>query len=257
MTAGASAGLWIDLNADIGEMADAAGIGIERALAGLVSSVNIACGGHAGDAHSMRRVLGWAVEHGLALGAHPSYPDRDGFGRRRVELPPGVLRDSVAEQVGRLDELARAAGVGLAYVKAHGALYHDLSEREDLARAVFEAVGDRALMVAAGSRALDWWRSWGGKVIGEGFVDRRYEADGRLRARTFDDALITDPAAAAQQALDIVRQGRVRAVDGSAVRVEAASLCVHADTPGAVEIAQEVRRVLLESGVGIRAAEAR
>lgn len=244
----------IDLNADLGEAADSAGRGVEDALIGLVSSVNIACGGHAGDDDTMRRVLDRAAAVGCAVGAHPSYPDRAGFGRVRVAMLAADLTDSLAEQIGRLDCLARAAGVVVGHVKPHGALYHDCSDFEAIARAVLDAARRvlecPVLVGAAGSAAVAWWSGWGAATLGEGFVDRRYGADGRLRARSEAGALIGLPEEAGRQAVEIALRGRA-AADGSWVGVPARTLCVHADSPGAVEIARRVCLDLEAAGVRV------
>lgn len=250
----AEPGFTIDLNADLGEAADPAGRGVEDALIGLVSSVNIACGGHAGDDDTMRRVMDRAAALGCAVGAHPSYPDRAGFGRKRMVMSASDLTDSLAEQIGRLERLARAAGVAVTHVKPHGALYHDCGDSEAIARAVLDAavrVLQRPVLVgAAGSAVLAWWSRWGGATVGEGFVDRRYGVDGRLRPRSEVGALIGTPEEAGRQAVEIASRGRAVTADGSWVAVPARTLCVHADSLGAVEI---VRRVLADLEVaGVR-----
>jgi UPF0271 protein len=251
----AEPGSIIDLNADLGEAADPAGRGVEDALIGLVSSVNIACGGHAGDDDTLRRVLDRAAALGCAVGAHPSYPDRAGFGRVRVAMSASDLTDSLAEQIGRLERLARTAGAAVTHVKPHGALYHDCGDSEAIARAVLDAarrVMDRPVLVgAAGSAAVAWWSRWGAATLGEGFVDRRYGADGRLRPRSEAGALIGLPAEAGRQAVEIAMRGRALAADGSWVAVSARTLCVHADSPGAVEIARRVRMDLEAAGVRV------
>jgi UPF0271 protein len=251
----AEPGLTIDLNADLGEAADPAGRGVEDALIGLVTSVNIACGGHAGDDDTMRRVMDRAAALGCAVGAHPSYPDRAGFGRVRVVMASAELTDSLGEQVGRLERLARAAGVTVRHVKPHGALYHDCSESEAVARAVLEAamqVRERPVLVgAAGSAALAWWSRWGAATLGEGFVDRRYGVDGRLRPRSEAGALIGVPEEAGHQAVEIALRGRAVAADGSWVAVPARTLGVHADSPSAVGIVRQVRADLEAAGVRV------
>ncbi|MEA5615111.1 5-oxoprolinase subunit PxpA [Nodularia spumigena] len=248
------AGSTIDLNADLGEAVDPAGRGVEDALIGLVSSVNVACGGHAGDDDTMRRVLDLAAGLGCAVGAHPSYPDRAGFGRVRVVMSASDLTDSLAEQIGRLERLAGAAGVVVTHVKPHGALYHDCGDSEAVARTVLDAANrvlERPVLVgAAGSAVLAWWSRWGGATLGEGFVDRRYGADGRLRLRSEAGALIGLPEEAGRQAVEIALRGRA-AADGSWVGVPARTLCLHADSPGAVEIVRRVRADLEAAGVRV------
>lgn len=258
MTQRSSRTLRIDLNADIGEASTREQRETEAALIQIVTSVNIACGGHCGDEGSMRFSLALAGAHGRAVGAHPSYPDREGFGRRAMAMTADDLRESLTEQLGVLARLAEEEGVRLSHVKPHGALYHRASEDVEVARAIMLAAHDldpRLLLVgAAGSRSLAWWADWGARVVGEGFVDRAYEPGGALRARGLPGAVITSPEAAARQAVSIATRGVAIGVDGSMVPVAAATLCVHADTPGAAEIASCVSRALAESGVTLGAA---
>jgi UPF0271 protein len=244
----------IDLNADLGEQETPRGRAAEAALFGVVSSVNIACGGHAGSRDPMSRALDLAARRGLAAGAHPSYPDRAGFGRVRMVMAAEELEASLREQIGMLAAAAAEAGVRLAHVKPHGALYHAASEDEATARAVFDAAravdpGLR-LIGAAGSRALAWWRGFGAVVGAEAFADRGYGADGRLLARGTPGAMIGSVERAAAQAVAIAR-GVVTAVDGTEVAVDAQTICVHADTPGAVDLAVGVRAALVASGVRV------
>jgi len=247
----------IDLNADVGEDPAALADGRERALIGCLTSVNIACGGHAGDAGTMREVVRVAHAGGCAIGAHPSYPDREGFGRRAVEMPVEQLEACVAGQIAALGAIARAEGVELAHVKAHGALYHAASHDGAAAAAVGRAArawSERLVMVgAAGSGAIDVWRSMGLHAIGEGFADRRYGADGELVSRSEMGAVIEDPARGAAQALRLAERGEVAAADGSVVRAPCGTICVHGDTAGAVEIARAVRAVMDARGIAVRA----
>ena len=229
----------VDLNADVGEMEG------EEPLYALVTSVNVACGGHAGDVASMALALRRAAAHGVGVGAHPSYPDREHFGRHTVEISTGELTRSLARQVKALSSLCREAGVPLVHVKPHGALYHDASAVEGVAYAIADAVAevDRGLVLVgfAGSTALGVWRARGHPVRAEGFLDRTYEADGSLRSRRHADALIVDPARAAEQALRLVRSGGID------------TLCVHGDTPGAAELLRGTRRALTEAGIAVGA----
>ena len=233
----------IDLNADVGEGAG------EEPLYGLITSANIACGGHAGDAGSMREAVRLAMAHGVAIGAHPSYPDRDRFGRVTRNLAPEALARAVAEQIGELLAIAGAVGVRVAHVKPHGALYNDAAGKSDVAYAVAEGVASvsQALILVglAGSPALGTWRERGFRVAAEGFADRAYEADGSLVPRTSSGALLTGPAEAADQAIGLARGGRCD------------TICVHADTPGAAAIAAAVRRGLEEAGFAISALDPR
>jgi UPF0271 protein len=243
----------MDLNADVGERPDALADGREEALLRQLTSANIACGGHAGDAASMDALVRLAARHGIAVGAHPGYPDRAQFGRAVMEIPPGRLRASIREQVAALAEAARRHGARLAHVKPHGALYNAAASDPALASLVAAAVADvipgATLVGLAGSAMLDAWRAAGFAVAAEAFADRRYEPDGTLRPRRFPDALITDPDEAAAQALAIARDGRVTAWDGRAVNVRADTLCVHSDTPGAAETVAAIRRVFRDYGI--------
>ncbi len=237
----------IDLNADVGEGYD------DRALLPFLTSVNVACGGHAGDERTMGDTVRAAAASGLAIGAHPSYPDREHFGRRELAMAPEELARAVREQVRALGCVAAAAGVRLTHVKPHGALYNtaarDLDTARSLARAVREVDPMLRLVGLGGSRLLDAGREVGLDVAAEAFADRRYAPDGSLASRALEDALIRDPADAADQALRIVREHEVRALDGTRVGVRADTICIHGDTEGAVAIARAVRRRLEEAGV--------
>lgn len=246
----------VDLNADVGEAGDTEARRVEFALMQVVTSVNIACGGHAGDDETMHEAARSAIVCGCAIGAHPSYPDRPGFGRRRILMSPGELKASLAEQIGALARVCGRLNTRLVHVKPHGALYHDSSHDEQVARAVYESASlacpGAALVGAAGSRALAWWGGWGATTLAEGFADRRYEADGGLRSRTLIGALLTHPHEAAAQAVRLVTRDEVETYGGSVVRLVIQTLCLHADTPGAVNIAAAVRHSLEASGVRLR-----
>jgi UPF0271 protein len=229
----------IDLNADVGE-----GPG-EEPLYALITSANIACGGHAGNEDTMREAVVLALRHGVAIGAHPSYPDRAGFGRVTTALAPRELSLAIAEQVAALARVAETLGAKVAHVKPHGALYNDAAASYELAIAVADgvlSVSDALLLVGlAGSAALGVWRDRGFRVAAEGFADRAYTASGTLVPRTRAGALITDPSVAAAQA---IRLAGVAGCD---------TVCVHADTPGAAGIAAAVRRGLEEAGFTVSA----
>jgi 5-oxoprolinase (ATP-hydrolysing) subunit A len=238
----------IDLNCDLGEVPELIAGGVDEALLEVVSSANVACGGHAGDAATMELTLRAAERHGVAAGAHPSYPDREGFGRRELVAAPADVEAFVFLQIHALASVAAKLGLGLSHVKPHGALYHAAGRDPAVAAAIARAAArvDPALVLVglAGSPALAAWRALGFRVAGEAFADRRYEPDGSLRARSRPGALITDPAAAADQAVRLAT-GR-----GAAV---AETLCLHGDTPGAVAIARAVRAALEHAGVQVRA----
>jgi len=246
----------MDVNADVGERPRALVDGSEERLIRLITSANIACGGHAGDAASMRAVVKLCLGSGVGIGAHPGYPDKPGFGRRKIDIPPAELESSLVEQIGRLVEIATALGTKLNHVKPHGALYNEAAVNAQLARSIARAVGavDKGVVLVglAGSEMLKVWRDEGFRVVGEAFADRRYEADGSLRPRRFADALITRPSEAAEQALGIARDGVVVAVDGTRVEVKAGTICIHGDTENAIAIATEVRNRLSMGAVGVR-----
>ena len=223
----------MDLNCDMGELEDAAH---EAALMEYISSANIACGGHAGDEATMERTARLATERGVRIGAHPSYPDRPHFGRVQMELSGEEIERTVREQVERLERVVRRLGASITHVKPHGALYNVAARDERVARAIGRALlawnPTATLFGLLGSPSLDWWRGMGLPVAAEAFADRRYEPDGSLRARTFADALITDPREAASQAARFARDGRAQTV------------CVHGDTPGSVAILKACREAL-------------
>ena len=223
----------IDLNADVGE-----GPGEEPLYAQITSS-NIACGGHAGDEDTMREAVRLALRHGVGIGAHPSYPDRGGFGRVTMSLPPETLSKAIAAQVDALVQAAKAQGARVTHVKPHGALYGDTSQR-DIALAVASGVATVSpalvLVGLAGSPALRVWSELGFRVAAEGFADRAYAADQTLVPRTQASALITDPETAASQAIRLANVGTCT------------TICVHGDTKNAAAIAAAVRRGLEEAG---------
>lgn len=243
----------IDINCDMGEIPEAISDGTQESLMLYLTSVNIACGAHAGDANTMKATIEQAMRRHLAVGAHPGYPDRESFGRLEMDISPQAIADSIFEQVRALAEIAVGCGVALTHVKPHGALYNQAAKDRAVAKAIVDGVGrwrrDIALVGLAGSSALDVFREAGFQVAAEAFADRRYEPDGSLRARTLDDALIRNPSEAARQALRIAAQGKVIAVSGKEIAVEAQTICIHGDTPGAPQIAAAVAHMLRESGI--------
>src|SRR2546427_5938053 len=245
--------LEIDLNCDMGEMPEAIADGTQEALMRSITSVNIACGGHAGDEQTMKTTIEQALRWKLAIGAHPGYPDRANFGRSELKLPKQAIAYSIFEQVRALAEIAAGCGARVVHVKPHGALYNQAVRNRELAEAIAEGVArwsrDVVLVGLAGSPMLDVFREADFAVAAEAFADRRYEPDGTLRSRKFEDALIRNPEEAAWQALGIAERGVVIASDGSEVSVDAQTLCIHGDTPGAPEIAAMVARTLREGGV--------
>ena len=246
----------IDLNADVGESLGAWSLGEDEALIPLVSSVNVAAGLHAGDPTTIARTIALAARHGVAVGAHPGYPDLVGFGRRAMALSLDEIEASVLYQVGAVAAFARAARVDLRHVKAHGALYNRAARDESAAAAIARAVAaysrELVLFALAGSALVAAGADAGLVVAEEAFADRAYEADGSLRARHLDGAVLADPAAAGAQALAIAR-GSVTAWGGTPLPVRADTVCVHGDQPGAADRARAVRDALLGAGVEIRA----
>jgi len=252
-----SGGLRIDLNCDMGELPEAIADGTQEALMRSITSVNIACGGHAGDEQTMKTTIEQALRWKLAIGAHPGYADRANFGRVELDVPPKKIAASVFDQVRALAEIAGRCGAHLIHVKPHGALYNQAVRDRGIAQAIAAGVArwnrEVVLVGLAGSPMLDVFRGAGFAVAAEAFADRRYEPDGTLRSRKFEDALICEPAEAGWQALRIVERAAVIACDGTEVSVDAQTLCIHGDTPGAPEIAATVARILREAGVTLGA----
>ena len=248
--------LTIDLNCDMGEMPEAIADGTQEGLMRSITSANVACGGHAGDEETMRATIQQAMRYGVAVGAHPGYADRENFGRLELKMSPAEVANSVYEQVRALAQVAESCGARVVHVKPHGALYNQAVKSRELARAIADGVARwnrRVVLVGlAGSAMLEVFREAGFALAAEAFADRRYEPDGTLRSRKFEDALIRDPESAARQALGMVERGVVTASNGREVAVEAQTICIHGDTPGAPAIAAEVARVLRESGVILR-----
>jgi len=219
--------------------------------------VNVACGFHAGDPQVMDRTVGLAARAGVAVGAHPGYPDLRGFGRRPLDASPAEVEADVLYQVGALAVFAQAHGLRLRHVKPHGALYNQAERDAAVARTILLGIqasaGGSDLLVFAppGSAMHTEAQGMGMRVAREGFIDRAYEPDGTLRPRTLAGALITDPAAAAAQALSFVRDGGVRATDGKLLKLEVDTLCIHGDTPGAPDIVRAVREAFAKAKVKV------
>jgi len=242
------------LNADVGEGMD------DRELLPYVTSVNVACGLHAGDPAVMDETVALALAQGVRVGAHPGYPDRENFGRAVVKMPADAIEKLVLYQISALDGFVRSRGGTITHVKPHGALYHCGAEFPDVARAIAEGArrfrGSLVLVGAAGSMLIEAGRDAGLPVAEEAFADRRYLSDGTLVPRGRDGALLTDPEEAAEQAVSLARDGVAVASDGSAVRVRADTICLHGDTPGAARIARRVHERLREAGVRVAPFEA-
>ncbi|WP_042405616.1 LamB/YcsF family protein [Streptacidiphilus carbonis] len=251
----------IDLNADLGEGFGRWTLTDDEALLTVVTSANVACGFHAGDPSTIRRVCELAAERGVRIGAQVSYRDLAGFGRRSMEVPRRELADEVAYQLGALDLFARAAGTAVAYLKPHGALYNRVVADREQAAAVVDALeayrraDGRSLPVLGlpGSALLAAAEAAGLPVVGEAFADRAYTPQGTLVPRTEPGAVLHDPDAVVARAVRMAREGEVVAVDGTVVPVRAGSLCVHGDTPGAAALAQRVRESLVTAGIVVAA----
>jgi UPF0271 protein len=247
-------GRTVDLNADLGEGFGVWRLGDDDALLGIVTSANVACGFHAGDPSTMRRVCAAAVAAGVAIGAQVSYRDLAGFGRRFVDVEPGELADDVLYQLAALDGVARACGGRVSYVKPHGALYNAVVHHEAQAAAVVAAVRDLdpalPLLGLPGSALLRIAADAGLRTVPEGFADRAYTPAGTLVPRAEPGALVHDPVDVAARSVRMARDGVVTAVDGSEVAVAVDSVCVHGDTPRAVALARAVRAALTDAGLG-------
>jgi UPF0271 protein len=246
----------IDLNADLGETVAGVPTADDEAMFAVISSASIACGGHAGDAASMRDAVVRAVRFGVAIGAHPSYPDPANFGRRSMDLDPAELTAAIGRQLAAL----RAAGADIRYVKPHGALYNRIVTDAAQAVAVADAVaalsaalGGPLPVLGLGGEIQTAAANRGLPFVTEAFLDRGYLADGSLVPRDEPGALLDDPEVVAERALLLVREGFVAAIDGSPVDVRAASLCVHGDSPGAVAMARAVRAALDDHAIQVRA----
>jgi UPF0271 protein len=242
----------IDLNCDMGE-----GAGEDEGIVPLVSSINVACGFHAGDPATIRATIRLAARHGVAVGAHPSYPDRAGFGRAPMVRSPGDVRDDVVYQVAAVRAFCAAEGVPLVHVKPHGALYNTAAQDPALAAAICEAVRqvDAGLVVVclAGSPMAGVVRSLGMRCAEEAFADRGYTPEGTLVPRGMPGALVEDPAIVAERVASMARDRRVTSVAGTPVPVAADTICLHGDTPGAALLAAAIRARLARDGVEVRA----
>lgn len=244
----------IDLNSDLGEGFGAWRMGDDAAMLGIVSSANVACGFHAGDPLTILNTLRAAAERGVAVGAHVSYPDLAGFGRRMMDLTPDELTADVIYQIGALQALAAAAGTRVAYVKPHGALYNRMADNAAAADAVIAAIRavDPTLALVALAGAPTLARAAGLRVVAEAFADRAYTPEGRLVSRRDPGAMLHDPALVADRMVRLATGGVIEAIDGSPLHLKAESICVHGDSPDAVAMAAAVRRGLAAAGVAIR-----
>ena len=252
--------LLMDINSDLGESEQWLANGIDAELMRYITSANVACGGHAGNEHTMRETVRIAKQMGVAVGAHPGYPDRENFGRIELPISAAEIEATVRDQIAALAAIAEPMGVQLVHCKPHGALYHAANKNTEVAAAIGRAVlesDEQLLMVGqAGSSTLTFWKSMGLSCAAEAFADRAYEPDGILRKRTLAGALLDDPAKAAWQAVDIATRQAARATDGSELKVAADTICIHSDTPGSAAIARAVNEALKKAGVRVRAMSA-
>ena len=252
--------LRIDINSDLGESEESLANGTDYKLMHYITSASVACGGHAGDERTMRETVRIARELNVAVGAHPGYPDRANFGRIESPMAASEIEATVRDQIAALAEVAESLGVQLVHCKPHGALYHAANKSAEVAAAIGRAVleSDEPLVMVgqAESSTLTLWESMGLTCAAEAFADRAYEPDGILRKRTVPGALLEDPSKAARQAQDIAVRHIAMATDGSELKIEAGTICIHSDTPGSVAIARAVNEALRSAGVQLKSLSA-
>ncbi|WP_024618222.1 LamB/YcsF family protein [Pseudomonas kilonensis] len=245
----------IDINSDLGESFGAWHMGDDAAMLDVVTSANVACGFHAGDPAGILRTLKAAAAKNVTIGAHVAYPDKVGFGRRNMDVASDELTADVIYQIGALQGLAKAAGTCVRYVKPHGALYNTIAHDRRQALAVIEAIraidSNLILVALAGSSLIELARNEGLQCIAEAFADRAYTPQGTLVSRREPGAVLHDPKLVAQRMLRLVEDGTIEAIDGSLTRIQADSICVHGDSPAAVEMARELRRVLEQANMSL------
>lgn len=245
----------IDLNSDLGEAFGVYRLGEDEDILSVVSSANIACGFHAGDPEVMARTVRNAVKRRVAIGAHVSYPDLVGFGRRYMDVSPKSLKWDVVYQIGALDGMARAAGSRVTYVKPHGALYNRITLDELQATAVVDAIatygGDLMLLTLPGCVAMEVAQAKGVPVVAECFADRAYTKEGRLVPRSEPGSVIHDEATVVARAVELARDRVVTATDSTKVSIDARSMCLHSDTPGAANLAAKIRSALEVAGIKV------
>ena len=245
----------IDINSDLGESVAGIALSDDDAILDVVSSANVACGFHAGTPHGIAATVKSAASRNVTVGAHPSYNDPAGFGRRYIDYDPHQLADEVLYQIGALDAIARSHGTHVRYVKPHGALYNEIVHNTTHAQAVVDAVRafstNIPLLLLPGSVAGTIAQKAGVDVITEAFADRAYNPDGTLVSRKEPGAVVTDVDHVCARVIDMATQGAVTARDGSTIRIDAQSICVHGDSPGAVEMSRAIRQTLTEAGVTV------
>ena len=247
----------IDLNCDMGEGETEASAALDRELMQFISSCSIACGGHAGSEHSMRQTAASALNAGLRIGAHPSYPDRENFGRQSMSISESALSAAITEQTAALKAIVTELGGELSFVKPHGALYNDMARDAELTSLVVTTIKafdpTLKIMGLAGSHCSAICEDLAMPFLGEAFADRRYTDDGQLSPRSQDGAVITEPETAVTQILSIVEHARVESINGKWLPLQAQSICVHSDTPGALDHLTIISNHLIARGINIGA----
>ena len=247
----------IDLNCDMGEGETEASAALDRELMQFISSCSIACGGHAGSEHSMRQTAASALNAGLRIGAHPSYPDRENFGRQSMSISESALSAAITEQTAALKAIVTELGGELSFVKPHGALYNDMARDAELTLLVVTTIKEfdpkLKIMGLAGSHCSAICEDLAMPFLGEAFADRRYTDDGQLSPRSQDGAVITEPETAVEQIMSIVEHARVESINGKWLPLQAQSICVHSDTPGALDHLTLISNHLIARGINIGA----
>jgi len=247
---------YVDLNCDMGESFGPYTLGLDEQVMPLISSANVACGFHAGDPQVLRRTVALAAQHGVGVGAHTSFPDLAGFGRREMQVAPAEAENDTLYQMGAISAFCKVAGIKLRHVKPHGALYNMAQRDAALAAAIVRAVKafEPSLIIFAqpGSAMERVAREEGLAVAGEAFADRAYTPDGALASRKLPGSVIHDPDQVAERAVRMVVDGRIAAIDGTVIPVRADTICVHGDTPGAVSLIERIRERLAAEGVTVR-----
>ena len=237
----------IDINSDVGELPQLLEDGTYYELMNYITSINIACGGHAGDYNLMKSMVRMGIEKKVNIGAHPSYPDKENFGRKIMVMDPLDITETIIKQIEKLFEIAVEEKTSLRHVKPHGSLYNQAAKSSTIARAIGLAVKkiDPQLTIVGLSNSImiDTWKDMDLIVAREAFADRAYEMDGSLRDRKFNNALITNPDKAAKQAMMIQKESKIKSVDGGIISINAQTICIHSDTPNALAIAKAVKNI--------------
>ncbi len=245
----------VDINCDMGESFGVYRLGFDEEMMSHITSANIACGFHAGDPIVMERTIALAKNHGVSVGAHPGFPDLVGFGRRNMELTPQEVRNDIIYQTGALAAFAQIDGLSLQHVKPHGQLYNLAAKDESMTKAICDAIsalGKNLILVAlSGSQMAEIATKSGLKVAREAFADRAYHRDGSLVSRKKEGSVIHDPERVAERVVRMIQEGKVQSIEGDLIDLEVDTICVHGDTPGAVQLARTIRRKLQEAAISV------